>query len=239
MNAASPGPLLAFGAHPDDIEFGCGGIIAREAAAGRRIHFVVCSKGEAGTNGTPDERAGEAAAAAAVLGATLEFLELDGDAHLEIRAAHSIRVAVILRRERPATVLAPTLERNQHPDHWRLGQIVLDATRLARFGGVRELKLQPVHRVGRLFYYAITPEAESTTLPALAIDVSPPALVQVWTDAMRAHASQLRTLNYPELQLIRARALGVRVGVGYAQVVYPNEQLVFNALGDIAPPPHA
>ena len=48
--------LLAFGAHPDDIEFGCGGVIAGEAATGRRIHFVVCSRGEAASNGTPAQR---------------------------------------------------------------------------------------------------------------------------------------------------------------------------------------
>ena len=91
-------PLVAFGAHPDDIEFGCGGIIARESRAGRPIHFVVCSRGEAGTNGTPKVRTAETQKAAKLLGATLEFLELDGDAHLEIRSAHALKLAAILRR---------------------------------------------------------------------------------------------------------------------------------------------
>src|SRR5437667_374827 len=77
-------PLLAFGAHPDDVEFGCGGVIARETRAGRKVHFVVCSRGEAGTYGTPKQRTAEAKKAAEILGATIEFLELDGDAHLEI-----------------------------------------------------------------------------------------------------------------------------------------------------------
>ena len=62
--------------------------------AGRpAAHLVVCSRGEAGTHGTPAERTARSRAAAALLGATLEFLELDGDAHLEIRAAHAIRLA--------------------------------------------------------------------------------------------------------------------------------------------------
>src|SRR6478752_7137920 len=99
-------PLVAFGAHPDDIEFGCGGIIARESCAGRPVHFVVCSRGEAGTNGTPAVRTKEAQAAAKLLGATIEFLEFDGDAHLEIRPAHALKLAAILRRLRPALVLA-------------------------------------------------------------------------------------------------------------------------------------
>ena len=63
-------PLLALGAHPDDIEFGCGGVIARETRAGRKAHFVVCSRGEAGSYGTPKERVAEAKRAAARLGAT-------------------------------------------------------------------------------------------------------------------------------------------------------------------------
>src|ERR1700683_5438165 len=116
-------PLLAFGAHPDDIEFGCGGVIAQETRAGRASHFVVCPRGEAGTHGTPKQRVAEAKKSAALLGATVEFIELDGDAHLEVRAAHAIKLARILRRTRPGIVLAPSLVENQHPDHARLGQL--------------------------------------------------------------------------------------------------------------------
>ncbi len=81
---SEPGPLLVFGAHPDDIEFGCGAIVALETRAGRRVHLVVCSKGEAGTYGGAEQRVAEAQAAAKVFGASLEFVELDGDAHLEL-----------------------------------------------------------------------------------------------------------------------------------------------------------
>src|SRR4051812_43956162 len=100
------GPLVAFGAHPDDIEFGCGGGVAVETRAGRAAHFVVCSRGEAATNGTPDHRTREAESGATALGATLEFLELDGDARLEVRTAHIIKLAGVLRRLRPSVVLA-------------------------------------------------------------------------------------------------------------------------------------
>ena len=82
-------PLLAFGAHPDDIEFGCGGVIAKETAAGRAAHFVVCSRGESATHGTRSQRAAEAKTAAQILGASLEFADLGGDAHFEVRAIHA------------------------------------------------------------------------------------------------------------------------------------------------------
>src|SRR5215469_951941 len=98
-------PLLAFGAHPDDIEFGCGGVIANETHAGRTVHFVVCSRGESASSGTPRGRIAEAKKAAAILGATIEFLQLDGDAHLEVRAAHAIKLASVIRRHRPKIVL--------------------------------------------------------------------------------------------------------------------------------------
>src|ERR1039457_6290776 len=87
----TPVPLLAFGPHPDDIEFGCGAVIAQETRTGRKAHFVVCSRGEAGSYGHPKLRTTEANKSAALLGATIEFLKLDGDAHLEVRAAHAIK----------------------------------------------------------------------------------------------------------------------------------------------------
>ena len=49
-------PLLAFGSHPDDVEFGCGGVIALETRSGRPAHVVVCSRGESASHGTPEER---------------------------------------------------------------------------------------------------------------------------------------------------------------------------------------
>src|SRR5580704_17721429 len=93
---SEPGSLLVFGAHPDDIEFGCGAIVALETRAGRRVHLVVCSKGEAGTHGSPEQRVAEAQAAAKRLGASLEFVEFEGDAHLELRAAHAITLAQVV-----------------------------------------------------------------------------------------------------------------------------------------------
>ncbi len=233
MNPYQP-PLLAFGAHPDDIEFGCGGIIARETLAGRPVHLVICSRGEAGTNGTPAERTAEAEKAAGLLGATIEFIELDGDAHLEVSSAHAIALAGIIRRIKPAIVLAPTLEQNQHPDHWRLAQLARDATRLARYGGVAELKDQPVHAIGQLFFYAITSNAEPADRPPVLIDVSSPEVVAAWTAAMQAHASQLKTRDYVELQLARARVNGSRCGSSAAMALYPNDPLVFDSLAALA-----
>jgi N-acetylglucosamine malate deacetylase 1 len=223
-------PLLAFGAHPDDIEFGCGGVIAKETRAGRVAYLIICSRGEAASHGTPKQRVAEAKKSAALLGATIEFIELDGDAHLEIRAMHAIKLAGIIRRLRPGVVLAPSPVENQHPDHSRLGQLVRDACRLARYGGVKELRKFPPHAIDQLFYYAVTPEAEPANITPLLIDISAPEILDAWTAAMEAHISQTAARNYVELQLTRARLRGLRAGIGHAIALFPNDPLVLDSL---------
>jgi N-acetylglucosamine malate deacetylase 1 len=226
-------PLLAFGAHPDDIEFGCGGVVAAETRAGRAAHLVVCSRGESATHGTPAVRTIEAEKGAALLGATVEFVELDGDAHLEVRVAHAIRLAGVIRRLRPGIVLAPSLVANQHPDHGRLGHLVRDAARLARYGGLEELKDAPSHTIDQLFFYTLTPDSEPRNVTPVLFDISAPEIVTAWTDAMNAHASQTRIRNYTEMQLTRARLNGLRAGIGHAIALFPNAPLVFESLAQL------
>lgn len=226
-------PLLAFGAHPDDIEFGCGGVIAKETRTGRPAHFVICSQGESATHGTSQQRKSEAKKSAAILGASVEFIELDGDAHLEIRVAHAIKLAKIIRRHRPGIVLAPSLVQNQHPDHYRLGQLIRDAARLARYAGIKELRSLPARNIDQLFFYAISPEGEPTDITPILIDVSAPEIITAWTSAMKSHASQMRARDYVELQLTRARLRGLAAGVSHAIALFPNDPLVFDSLSQI------
>jgi LmbE family N-acetylglucosaminyl deacetylase len=236
QNAQSDSPvrILAFGAHPDDIEFGCGGVIVSETQAGQSAHLVVCSHGEAGSYGTPQQREIEARDAATILGASIEFIELDGDAHLEIRAAHAIQLAAIIRRLRPAVVLAPSLVQNQHPDHWRLGMLVRDACRLARYGGIDELRDQPAHKIEQLFFYALGPDNEPRDISPILIDISASAVIDAWKSAMAAHASQTTAKAYIDLQLSRAKLNGLRCGVGYAVPLYPNDPVVVSSLSVLA-----
>jgi LmbE family N-acetylglucosaminyl deacetylase len=227
------GPLLAFGAHPDDIEFACGAVIANATRAGQAAHFVVCSRGEAGTAGRPEEREKEAKRGAEILGATIEFVQLDGDAHLDVRAVHAVKLAAIFRRVRPSVVLAPSLVENQHPDHANLGRLVLNASRLARYGGIRELKDLPRHVTPQLLYYAVSPDAEPRDITPVYIDVSAPEVVAQWQAAMDAHASQTQARNYVEMQMTRARMNGMRCGVQYAVALFPTSPIVTASLASL------
>lgn len=223
-------PLLALGAHPDDIEFGCGGIVAIEARAGRPVHFILCSRGEAASQGSPQERISEAREAASLLGASIEVIELDGDGKFQATAAHALTLAAALRRLRPSTVLAPTPVPNQHPDHTRLGHLVRDAARLARYGGLAELKGLAAHAIDQLLFYAVTAEGEPAGVTPLLVDISHPEIFGAWTGAMHAHASQARSKPYLDLQVARSRVWGLRAGVAHAQALYSEDPLVGTSL---------
>jgi LmbE family N-acetylglucosaminyl deacetylase len=226
-------PLLAFGCHPDDVEFGCGGVVVLETRAGRPAHVVVCSRGESASHGMPEERIEECRAGAWALGASFELVELDGDARLQEKTAHAIRLAGVIRRLRPATVLAPSPVENQHPDHYRLGRLVRDAARIARYGGIAELRDIPPHAIEQLFFYALSSGAEPRDISPILVDVSAPEVLAAWIAAMEAHATQVKARPYVEMQLTRARLSGLRAGVGHAIALYPNDPPVVDSLAQL------
>ena len=226
--------LLAVGAHPDDIEFGCGGILLAEAARGSEIALCVCSRGESGTNGTPDEREAEARSAARLLDARVEFLELGGDGHLEVSVAHNIAIARQIRLVRPDIILAPAGSLDQHPDHAVVSQLCRNASRLARYGGIEELRDLSPHTTKHLLEYAITTDAG--TMPnqrTIRVDIS--AHFNRWIELMECHQTQLRTRRYIELQTARARLLGIEAGVEYAQALYATDDMLVTSLAELPP----
>ena len=224
--------MLAVGAHPDDVEFGCGGILLGEVARGAVVSLLVCSCGESGTNGTPAERAQEARAAAGLLGAELRFLDFGGDAHMEPSRVHALALARHVRVFRPDVLLAPTPTPDQHPDHAVVGALCRDAARLARYGGVAELFDLPAHAVGGVYGYAVTPGAEPPAgVTAVRVDVS--GQFARWVQLMECHRTQLRTRRYVDLQTARARLLGLESGVEYAQALFPSDPWLVSSLSEL------
>ncbi|HET6965877.1 MAG TPA: PIG-L deacetylase family protein [Acidimicrobiales bacterium] len=139
---ATPGVALAVGAHPDDVDFGCGGTLAKWAAAGCRVHYLVCTDGSKGSWNPGQDlaqlialRQEEQRAASRVLGGEgrVTFLgETDGElgSGLELRG----RVAYEIRRVRPDVVLGhdPWKRYRLHPDHRHAGFLVTDGIVAAR-----------------------------------------------------------------------------------------------------------
>ncbi|HEX9668620.1 MAG TPA: bacillithiol biosynthesis deacetylase BshB1 [Thermoanaerobaculia bacterium] len=118
--------VLAIGAHPDDVELGCGGTLALLARQGRRVGIVHLTRGEAGSRGTEGARRQEAEAAAATLGAAeLAFLDC-GDGAFRAGPAEEEALIAVVRRLRPEIVLGPTPV-DRHPDHPRAHALVAAA----------------------------------------------------------------------------------------------------------------
>ncbi len=173
--------VLAIGAHPDDVELGCGATLAGLARAGRRVGILHLTAGEAGTRGTPEERRREAAAAAEILGAAeLEFLEL-GDGALRTGSAEEDQVIEVLRRLRPELVLGPTPS-DRHPDHGRAHRLVADA---CFYAGLARRATGTPHRPAACFSYM----QHDPFTPAFIVPVD--ATWELKMRALDAYSSQL------------------------------------------------
>jgi LmbE family N-acetylglucosaminyl deacetylase len=223
--------ILCIGAHPDDIEFGLGGLVIKESENKSQIKFIICSLGEAGTSGTPEGRKQEAIEAAKISGVTdVEFLEMGGDCHIENTAENRIQIAKIIRQFKPDMVFAPELQINQHPDHYIVAQIAHAACRLARYGGLAELKSLDVHKVGALYFYPS--RAEWGEKPDIIIDVS--ENYETWMRAMEAHKSQMKTKAYVNLVTTKASAWGSSIGVKYAIGLWTNDPIRVDHISDLS-----
>jgi bacillithiol biosynthesis deacetylase BshB1 len=164
--AGGPLDAVAIGAHPDDVELGCGGTVALLAAGGRRVGVIHLTRGEAGTRGTAAERRGEAERAAEALGAAaLELLDC-GDGGLRTGPAEEEALIAVLRRWRPELVLGPP-PADRHPDHGRAHALVAAACFYAGLRARGAPDGAPPHRPAAMFHYMQHDVFE----PAFVVDV--------------------------------------------------------------------
>ena len=173
--------VLLIGAHPDDVEWGAGGIalLLRNA----RISFAILdlTRGEMGSRGTPEERKVEAGAAAEFMGASArETLDLP-DCGLTDAPEHRRRIAGVIRRYRPKVVLAPLWE-DRHPDHAAAGLLVRNSQLYCTLAKLDDAN--PPHKPGAFLFYPLHHFAQ----PSFVIDTT-----QVFPeklDLLRTHRSQ-------------------------------------------------
>ncbi|MEY4485694.1 MAG: hypothetical protein RL440_225 [Bacteroidota bacterium] len=127
--------ILAFGAHPDDVELSAAGTLMHYAAQGKTIGIVDLTEGELGTRGTVESRYEEAAAAAAILGVQHRSNLRLSDGFFENNQAAKLQIIEQIRLHQPQIVLANALS-DRHPDHARAGHMVAEACFLA---GLRKI----------------------------------------------------------------------------------------------------
>lgn len=142
--------ILAFGAHPDDVELCVGGILIKASKAGQKVGVVDLTQGELGSRGDEKTRNKEATLAKEILGIKIrENLDL-GDGKLYDNYRNRLIVADIVRKYKPKVILAP-FEKDRHPDHVAASTIIEKANFDAR---LKKLKLEhPPHAIQHILFY--------------------------------------------------------------------------------------
>lgn len=217
--------IMAFGIHPDDVEIGCGGTVALCAARGDDVTIVDLTRGESATNGTPEERAREAAEAARILGAARRENARIPDAGVQSEDPDQTRAVVaIIRAHRPGIVLVPNPD-DPHPDHASGGVLIQRAMFLSNVNGYvteRDGRRQERWNAARAMIYSGRREVR----PDVVVDITDHFETKL--ASVRAHGTQIGSqkgalatpLTDPRLfGAIEGRALvaGRRVGVTYGE----------------------
>ena len=217
--------ILAIGAHPDDVELGCGATIAKEISLGKKVGIIDLTRGELGTRGSAAIRDKEAANAANIL--KVEFREnLNfADAFFVNDKNHQLEVIKMIRKYKPSIVLCNAVE-DRHIDHQKGSQLVSDACFLA---GLRRIEtsldgvIQDAWRPKHVYHYI----QWNTIEPDFVVDISD--FIQTKIDAVKAYSSQfydpkstepnspISNKNFLDSVTYRAKDLGRLIGKEYAE----------------------
>ncbi len=217
--------ILAFGAHPDDVELGSAATIAKEISLGKTVGIVDLTEGELGTRGSKELRRKEAQEAASILGISirenLKFL----DGFFKNDKNHQIEVIKLIRKYQPEIILCNAVD-DRHIDHGKGSELVSDACFLSglekietQMNGKRQEKWRPK----KVYHYIQWKNID----PDFVVDVS--GFMELKMKAVLAYSSQFYSPNSKESETpissknftdsisYRARDLGRIIGVDYAE----------------------
>ena len=217
--------ILAFGAHPDDVELGCGGTLLGAIAEGKKVGVIDFTKGELGTRGTTSQRLKEAKLASEVLGLTIRENLGMADGFFMNDKEHQFAIIETIRRFQPTIIFCNAPE-DRHPDHGRAASLVEEAAFLS---GLTKIKTthngveQESWRPTQVFHYI----QSRNLIPNFVVDIS--THMEKKMESILAHSSQFYdpNSNEPEtfisgtafLEFVKGRAkeLGQQIGVQYAE----------------------
>jgi bacillithiol biosynthesis deacetylase BshB1 len=219
--------LLAIGVHPDDVELGCSGTLINEIKNGKTVGIMDLTQGELGSRGTIETRYAEAARAAEIIGVSVRENLKMRDGFFRNDEAHQLELIRVIRRYRPEVVIGNILK-DRHPDHGRAGQLISDACFLSGLrriettdtDGKQQEKWRPKYYLQYLqdWYHE----------PDFLVDIS--EVFEQRMDSIKAYSTQfnssseadgpqtyISTPDFLESVIARARMLGKRIGVKYAE----------------------
>ncbi len=217
--------ILAFGAHPDDVELGCAGTIAKEVSLGKKVGIVDLTQGELGTRGSAELRKVEADNAAKIMGVSVRENLKFADGFFVNDKKHQLEIIKMLRKYQPEIVLCNAID-DRHIDHGKGSKLVSDACFLSglqkietELDGTRQEKWRP-----KLVYHYIQ---WKNIEPDFVVDVT--GFIDKKVNAVMAYSSQFFDPNSEEPQTpissknftdsieYRARDLGRIIGTEHAE----------------------
>jgi bacillithiol biosynthesis deacetylase BshB1 len=220
--------ILAIGVHPDDVELSCSGTLLNEIKRGKKAGILDLTQGELGTRGTAQTRYEEAAQAAKILGVhARENLKMR-DGFFKNDEAHQLQLVAAIRKYQPEIVLA-NIKEDRHPDHGRAGHLIAEACFLAGLVKIETKdengQPQPRWRPKQVLHYMQDWYHE----PDVLVDISDVfdqrmQSIQAYqtqfnaaTNDNTAPQTYISTPDFFEAIIARARLLGKRIGVKYAE----------------------
>ena len=233
--------ILAFGAHPDDVELGCAGTLLKEVSLGKKVGIVDLTRGELGTRGSATIRDQEAAAAAKILGVSIRENLGMRDGFFVNDEVHQREIIKMVRKYRPEIVLCNAVD-DRHIDHGKGSKLVSDAcflSGLVKIETSHEGEVQAAWRPKLVYHYTQWKNTE----PDFVVDIT--GFTDLKIASILAYSSQfydpnskepespISSKNFLESLNYRSRDLGRLVGVDYAEGFTVERYLAVNSLGDL------
>jgi bacillithiol biosynthesis deacetylase BshB1 len=217
--------ILAIGAHPDDVELGCGATLAKEIASGKKVGVLDLTRGELGTRGSAEIRDKEAMKASEILGIAVRENLAFSDGFFTNDKKHQLEVVKILRKYKPEIVLCNAIE-DRHIDHGKGSKLVSDACFLSglmkietEHEGVGQHAWRPKQVYHYIQWKPITPDfvVDVTGFMETKVAAVQAYRSQFYDPNSKEPASPITSKNFLESVQYRARDLGRLIGVEYAE----------------------
>jgi bacillithiol biosynthesis deacetylase BshB1 len=233
--------ILAFGVHPDDVELGCSGTIAKEVSLGKKVGIIDLTRGELGSRGSVAIRNSESAKASEILGvAARENLDMR-DGFFVNDEEHQLKIIQMIRKYQPEIVICNAID-DRHIDHGKGSKLVSDACFLSGLVKIEtELngESQKVWRPKIVYHYIQWKNIE----PDFVVDVTD--FIEQRTQSILAYSSQfynpdetgpatpIATKNFLDSINYRLQDLGRIAGVDFAEGFTTERYLAVNTLSDL------
>ena len=233
--------ILAFGAHPDDVELSCGATIAKEISLGKKVGIVDLTRGELGTRGTAEIRDTEAADAAKILGVDIRENLRFKDGFFVNDESHQLEVIKMIRKYRPDIVLCNAVD-DRHIDHGKGSKLVSDAcflSGLIKIGTSLDGKQQDAWRPKQVYHYI----QWKNLVPDFVVDIT--GFMDIKVASLMAYRSQfydpdstepvtpIATKNFKDSILYRAADLGRLINTEHAEGFTAERYVAVNTLADL------